>query len=316
VNALAIPSGITYTAGSWIQNYGPFKIPAPYGRTIHTLECDAKPGIAKQLSVRGGYLDTQKLGPQRMVDPTERVATMAGNLRGGHAGTYGNNGTVGYEISGRAAWSRSQWLDESNPRAALENAARCVAEDMVRDGWSRTDIRWLSGAQIIANNAGTAYVRGLLEHNDVSEFLGLTNHWDPGPGFPGDVFLERVAYWYDQYSGAVTPTPTPVPKPPAPKPPTDEEYLMAFSKEAIAQLKAIADQAAKDAVAPRFVQVPINGNTTTVEIQHNGDHRTYTIGANLDARYEVLDKLGIKAIKLGKVPGLTYAEIASSGRKL
>ena len=40
-------SPITYDATGWLSNQGPFKAARPWGRVIHTLECEAKPGIAR-----------------------------------------------------------------------------------------------------------------------------------------------------------------------------------------------------------------------------------------------------------------------------
>jgi hypothetical protein len=34
--------------------------------------------------------------------------------------------------------------------------------------------------------------RGITGHSEVSAAYGRTDHWDPGPGFPVDGFLDRV----------------------------------------------------------------------------------------------------------------------------
>jgi len=52
------------------------------------------------------------------------------------------------------------------------------------------DIRYLSDKQL-AN--GTA--RGIVTHVQVSKVFKKSTHWDPGPGFPKDLFL----IWVQNY---------------------------------------------------------------------------------------------------------------------
>jgi hypothetical protein len=203
-----VATQITNTAGSYISNQGPFRAHRPWGRVVHSLECDATPGVAWALSQRGGYLDNQHLAPHRMTDPTHTVSVLPTNTVGGHVGGRGNPLLVGYEVTGRAAWTEQQWMDGGLRQQALEHDARIIAEDCVRDGWGRDEIRWLSGAQIRQNYTGGGTVRGLLEHNDVSQFIGGTTHWDPGSGFPSAWFLARVRAWYDHLTGTPDPPTT------------------------------------------------------------------------------------------------------------
>ncbi len=217
----ALPgSPITYNATGWLTSYGPFSAGRPWGRVLHTLECDARPGVARSLSEPGGYLDNEGLAPHGMSDPSERVRACNTNRYSGHVGGRANPLVVGYEVTGRAGWSPQQWLDGGNNQAALESDARLIAWDCVQDGWARGEIRMLSGAQIRQNYNGGSVVRGFLDHNDVSEFIGGTNHWDPGT-FVHEWFLGRVRFYYDQFKGNTStgtepagPTePAPIPDP-------------------------------------------------------------------------------------------------------
>ena len=231
-------SPITYDATGWLSNQGPFKAARPWGRVIHTLECEAKPGIARELSAPGGYLDSQGLAPHGMSDPTQRVRACNTNRIGGHVGGRANPHVVGYEVSGRAAWTPAQWLDGGPRQAALESDARLIAWDCVQDGWTREEAtRWLSGAQIKANYAGGPIVRGLLEHNDVSEFIGGTNHWDPG-GFVPAWFASRIGAFYDELTGST---------PPDNRTPEEKEWddIMASAQDIVDAINGLRDQLAQ-----------------------------------------------------------------------
>lgn len=92
-----------------------------------------------------------------------------------------NNLGIHVEIAGRAAQTRAQWLDEFST-AAMRRAANLFALYADHYGW---ELRWLTDAELRAG-AGT----GLTTHVDINRATGVTGgHWDPGPGFPKDVFL-------------------------------------------------------------------------------------------------------------------------------
>ena len=191
--------GITMDASGWLSNQGRFAAGRPQGVVVHTLECEAKPRIAQELSAQGGYLDNEGLAPQRMTDPTSIVRTIPDGTKGGHCGQLGNPRFVGVEVSGRASWSRAQWLDGGLAQAALSNSARAAAGLFIVYGHGLDEIRWLSGAQIKAGNEF-----GLLGHVDVSVFVGGTNHWDPGlpADFPYDWYAAEVRRWFLIMTGA------------------------------------------------------------------------------------------------------------------
>lgn len=197
--------GITYDASAWLTSYGPFAVPEPRGLVIHSLECDAVPHIAEQLSAPGGWLDTEGLAPTRMTDPVSIVRAIPDGDSAGHIGGPGNSRYLGVEVSGRAAWVRSQWLDGGNAQAALDHQARAIAGLFVLFNRSYADIRYLSIAQL---RAGTPF--GMCDHNDISiSGVSNTNHWDPGLGFPHDWFLPRVQFWFLFMTGG-KPVPPPV----------------------------------------------------------------------------------------------------------
>ena len=92
-----------------------------------------------------------------------------------------NSDGLHIEICGFAKWDRAQWRGHEPMlrRSAFKIAKWCWLYDI--------PARWLSDKQL-AN--GTA--RGLTTHVQVAKVFKKSTHWDPGPGFPKDLFLEWV----------------------------------------------------------------------------------------------------------------------------
>ena len=92
-----------------------------------------------------------------------------------------NHDGLHVEICGRASWFRARWLEreEMLRRAAWRVAKWCWLYGIAP--------RWLTDEQL---GAGTA--RGLTTHVQVNRVFEGGTHWDPGPGFPADLFLEWV----------------------------------------------------------------------------------------------------------------------------
>lgn len=84
-----------------------------------------------------------------------------------------NPTTINYELAGFAARTRAEWLGPY--RTQLDTVAALVAEDTLEHG-----IPVVHGYP------------GILGHVDLTRYGFPQTHWDPGPGFPWDVFLDRV----------------------------------------------------------------------------------------------------------------------------
>lgn len=126
--------------------------------------------------------------------PDERAAWTAGPT--------GNNWGLHIELCAFAQMTRDQWLSEVDvtifvPRIGTGGAWRTIRKprQMLRNAasWARTkaykfgiSIRKVNAAQLRAD------VDGICGHADTSAAWGETDHTDPGPGFPWDVFLTMV----------------------------------------------------------------------------------------------------------------------------
>lgn len=101
-----------------------------------------------------------------------------------------NSDGLHIEICGFAKWDRAQWRGHEPMlrRSAFKVAKWCWLYDI--------PARWLTDTQL-AN--GTA--RGLVTHVQVSKVFKRSSHWDPGPGFPKDVFLQWVTEYLAEIEG-------------------------------------------------------------------------------------------------------------------
>ena len=84
------------------------------------------------------------------------------------------------ELAGFAAWTRAQWLARAK---TLDCAAAFLA------AWSDQygiPLRFVDAAGLLRGE------RGVTTHAEVSKVWRLSDHWDPGPGFPMDVLLSKA----------------------------------------------------------------------------------------------------------------------------
>ena len=96
-----------------------------------------------------------------------------------------NERGIQIELAGRARQSEAEWLDEYGV-AMLELAANLVAVICIR--WD-IPVRFIDAAGLLAGE------RGITTHAEVTRGpgKGRTNHYDPGPHFPMERFLDMIA---------------------------------------------------------------------------------------------------------------------------
>lgn len=151
----------------------------------HTLECEAKEGLAYGLV---NYAASAGVSPHTASDPGETVGWCDTDIIGWHCGN-GNSVSTGAEVTGRAAWTRDQWLT-GNAAKALERQAKAMAEQAMSKGFAIQDYRWLKLPEV-----ADGVTQGFCYHYDISRTLGGTTHWDPGLGYPSDVVMAKIR-WY------------------------------------------------------------------------------------------------------------------------
>lgn len=181
---------VDYPKASWkpSQFYNTPKAPRVVRAVIiHTAECNETSSAAE--NVAHWFTDPRaKVSAHYTCDNDSVVQSVLERNIAWHA-SQANPWSIGIELAGRASQTAAQWADAYS-LATLDNAARLVADVCVRHD---IPIVWLTPEQLKAGR------RGIAGHVDVAAaFNGGKGHWDPGPGFGREAFLELVA----QYAGA------------------------------------------------------------------------------------------------------------------
>ncbi|QAY69976.1 peptidoglycan recognition protein family protein [Xylanimonas protaetiae] len=169
---------------------------------IHTMEAPELPQTAENVA---RYFDSQQADAHWCTDCDSRVRVIedqyvAWTMPGV------NSRSRNIEIAGYARQTPEDWADAYS-LAALEVTALCAAEWVIEGG---IPIRHLTDEQIRAGQ------KGFAGHVDVNRVYKKSTHWDPGPAFPWDYFLGRVAAHVAQLRGSTQPGTVPVAQAPTP----------------------------------------------------------------------------------------------------
>lgn len=198
--------------------FGPgFAAGQPTVVIIHSVESGIVPGLGEQLALGWFRNPSNETSAHGISDPAAETDMVPDAERAWHCGT-GNAYSLGFEHTGRAAFTRAEWTTPDGLKMLRLSAARTAKA--CRD--HGIPARWLSLAQMAAG------AKGLATHNDARLVWGGTTHTDPGPGFPYDLYLQYV----NEALGNV-PRP-PVTEAPTPTPPEEDD--MPTAKEIVDEL--------------------------------------------------------------------------------
>ncbi|MET9729331.1 peptidoglycan recognition family protein [Streptomyces sp. NPDC006458] len=149
---------------------------------IHDMEAPEGPNTAENVAAYFANLPaTNKASAHVCVDNNSAVRCVADGDRAWHAPGANGDG-LGLELAGYARQTRAEWLDDYS-KGVIEQAAQVAAD------WCRKHNIPAKKLTVAELKAGK---RGIVGHVDVSQAYGQTNHYDPGPAFPWDYFLDRV----------------------------------------------------------------------------------------------------------------------------
>jgi N-acetyl-anhydromuramyl-L-alanine amidase AmpD len=153
---------------------------------IHTAEAHERPQTAENVAAWFAGPQAPRASAHYTVDSDSVVQSVLEKDVAWHAGP-ANGYSIGIEHAGFAAQTPAEWADAYSV-AMLERSAQLVAEICKRYG---IPVRRVSAEDL---KAGGERRRGICGHIDVTNGLtGGRGHWDPGPSFPWQSYLARVA---------------------------------------------------------------------------------------------------------------------------
>lgn len=150
---------------------------------VHTNEGDNPPFEFPDRGAENlaGYLDRPdvRASYHRIVDDDSAV-TYLPDVRAAWALRAGNPRSLNVCFIGRARWTRAEWLEHEGMLRRGAGIVRTWCRD-----YSIPAVK-LTSAQVGANH------RGVCGHVNWTEGQHDGTHWDPGPGFPWDLFMKYV----------------------------------------------------------------------------------------------------------------------------
>lgn len=160
----------------------------PTLQVVHDIECPLSNGYA-EATARMFARVTGK-SAHKCIGPDTVVTCLPLTTIAWHVGPNGNRGSIGYEQTGYARFTRAEWI-ASGVTAQINNLAVEVVADAKRYGIPN---RQLSDAQLAtwARNGRRAVDGGRVTHAQIARVLGGTDHADPGTGYPLDLLDAAV----------------------------------------------------------------------------------------------------------------------------
>jgi N-acetyl-anhydromuramyl-L-alanine amidase AmpD len=147
---------------------------------MHTMEVAERPDAAV-ICARWFASPVSRVSAHYCVDARQVISCVREKDVAWHA-RGGNTDSIGVELAGYAHQTTAEWNDAYSS-ALLARAATLVADVCLR---RRIPVRWLVAGDLAAGR------RGITGHAEVSAAYGKSDHWDPGPGFPVESFLDRA----------------------------------------------------------------------------------------------------------------------------
>ena len=237
---------------------------------IHDMEAPEKGNTAENVAnyFKNGA-EGRKASAHYNVDNNSIVQSVRDDVVAYHAPGANNDG-IGIEHAGYMEQTANNWLDEYSSQM-LDLSARLAADLCIKYNIPAVH---LTNAELKAGN------RGFVGHDQVSDVYKKSDHGDPGPNFPWDKYIEKVAYYIKNSSSGIS-TGTGIPQPGPIKTPSKFSYPAKWNVPTKNINLAIGDSGAEVSKLQKFLRA-IDGKDEfgkTVEITGKYDRATgFAIG--------------------------------------
>jgi hypothetical protein len=148
---------------------------------VHDMEAPERLNTAENVAAWFAGSTAPRASAHYNIDADSIVQSVRDMDVAWHAPGANHNG-IGLEHAGYARQSRAEWLDDYGLRM-LRLSARLTAELCAK---------YEIPVRRVTYDGLRAGVRGITGHHDVSLAFVRSSHWDPGPDFPWDFYLEMV----------------------------------------------------------------------------------------------------------------------------
>lgn len=155
---------------------------------IHTMESPEKPGTALGVARWFAGSTAPRASAHFCLDDKVTVQCVELTDVAWHAPGVNSFG-IGIEHAGRARQTDEEWADEYS-QAMLEQSAKLSAE-LCR-------LLAIPVERRLAEDLKAGAKAGFCGHSDVSAAFKRSTHWDPGPNFPWESYLDRVQELLDE----------------------------------------------------------------------------------------------------------------------
>ena len=149
---------------------------------LHSMEAAEKPGTALAVARWFAGPAAPRASAHYCIDPREVVRCVADEDTAWHAPGANHNG-IGVEHAGYARQTGADWDDDAS-RAILALSTELVA---------RLCRQWVIPPVLVTVDGLRRGERGITTHHAVSLAFRRSTHVDPGPGFPLEAYVARVA---------------------------------------------------------------------------------------------------------------------------
>ena len=148
---------------------------------IHTMESSEKPGTARAVANWFAGSSAPMASAHFCVDSSEIIQCVhEEDIAYGAPGA--NSNGIHIEMAGRATQTADDWSDELST-SIITNAATLTAK-LCND--FNIPMVFIDDQDLISGQ------RGITTHAAVSKAFKKSTHWDPGPNFPIDKFIDLV----------------------------------------------------------------------------------------------------------------------------
>lgn len=148
---------------------------------LHSMESPEAPRTARNVAEWFASDKAPQASAHYLVDADEVIQSVRDRDVAWAAPGANANG-VHVEHAGRADQSESDWRDEFSMATLHRSIELCAT-------LCRT---WGIPARVVLQDGLLAGNRGITTHAEVSKAFRRSDHWDPGPNFPLNWFVERV----------------------------------------------------------------------------------------------------------------------------